>query len=732
MSVADRAVFLGQHGLSVFPCRSNKSPAIAGGNGCLDASTDAQDIRELWNLAPAPLIGVATGQPSGFDVIDIDPRHDGEVWEQANMEWLKNARIHQTHSGGRHYIFAHTAGLRNSAGKIASGVDIRADGGYIIWWPEAGCSVLNDVNPPPLPLRGLMKIRPKEPEPVVRNFWTTETTRRLECGSAYGLEALAQECRNIRASIDGGKHQALNKAAYSIGGLVAANELDEGAAFSELRGALNDIRLCCKDFRSAERTLEKAFQQGMDRPRHVESMEPVDDGKDWAPILQNLERPIDPQPEIPPALPPTEKGSVPSGIWRLDGFLQEFVDYTMRTAVRPQPFAALAAGIALVGALAGRRYQTASQRPAWSNFYVATLIDSGGGKEHARTVIKRLLHDAQLMDYLGGENIASGTGLHTAMSRHPSRLFMIDEAGDFLRGVLGSKASGHKQEIAQKLKTLYTSASDIVLGTEYADQSDKGRKRVDLCNPVCCIYGTSTPQQWWDAVAGASLADGLMGRFLLFVPEENYPDANELATNERVPLTLIDKAQAIAAGIVSKDTKNIANQMLSDVMADPHSVPLGLPALKALKAVQNEQDALLKANEGTYKTSLVARLVENTLKLALVKAVSRDPAKPFIGDKDIEWGQLLATHCFETMLAGAERYASDSDAEARTKLVLETIRRLGKDITTRQITRALRMKITNKEKEEALSTLVEGGWVIRKEIPPQGQKRIVTYTYSVA
>ena len=54
---------------------------------------------------------------------------------------LPPTRRHHTRSAGIHFLFTHAAGLRNSASKIAPGVDIRADGGYIVWWPAAGLHV---------------------------------------------------------------------------------------------------------------------------------------------------------------------------------------------------------------------------------------------------------------------------------------------------------------------------------------------------------------------------------------------------------------------------------------------------------------------------------------------------------------------------------------------------------------------------------------------------------------
>jgi hypothetical protein len=43
-----------------------------------------------------------------------------------------------------HLLYRHQAGLACSTSKIARGVDVRGDGGYIIWWPAAGCPVLAD------------------------------------------------------------------------------------------------------------------------------------------------------------------------------------------------------------------------------------------------------------------------------------------------------------------------------------------------------------------------------------------------------------------------------------------------------------------------------------------------------------------------------------------------------------------------------------------------------------
>jgi hypothetical protein len=57
------------------------------------------------------------------------------VWWFSHRDRLPLTRVHRTRSGGLHLIFRHVPDVRCSAGRIAPGIDVRGDGGYIIWWP---------------------------------------------------------------------------------------------------------------------------------------------------------------------------------------------------------------------------------------------------------------------------------------------------------------------------------------------------------------------------------------------------------------------------------------------------------------------------------------------------------------------------------------------------------------------------------------------------------------------
>jgi hypothetical protein len=163
-----QALPLLERGLPCFPCRADKRPATPRGHK--DAARDPDKLRELWSAYPGPLIGVPTGQISGLDVLDIDARNGGGSWFQANKSELPSTQVHRTRAGGLHFMFQSAAGLRCSAGKIAAGVDVRADGGYVIWWPAAGLPILSESPAVPWPTWLLRRLspRPRTTEPRIR------------------------------------------------------------------------------------------------------------------------------------------------------------------------------------------------------------------------------------------------------------------------------------------------------------------------------------------------------------------------------------------------------------------------------------------------------------------------------------------------------------------------------------------------------------------------------------
>lgn len=142
------AIKLAEKGIPVFPCRQNKRPYTR--NGFENATTDVGQINQWWSDWPLAFIGVPTGKCSNLFVIDIDPQ--GQDWYASNHDRLAITRTHKTNRG-QHLLYLNSdESSRNSVSKIALGVDVRAEGGYIIWWPAHGFEaqgVLTSLHPPP-------------------------------------------------------------------------------------------------------------------------------------------------------------------------------------------------------------------------------------------------------------------------------------------------------------------------------------------------------------------------------------------------------------------------------------------------------------------------------------------------------------------------------------------------------------------------------------------------------
>ncbi len=139
LPLKDAALHYAQNGWLVFPL-AGKIP-YDGMHGHRDATTDTKQIQTWWHEHPKANIGLATGSRSVL-VLDMDvPKgYIGLKELQEQYRKLPPTRTVHTASGGLHYYFEYpqdgntypnTVGL---AEKI--GVDIRAEGGYVVLPPS--------------------------------------------------------------------------------------------------------------------------------------------------------------------------------------------------------------------------------------------------------------------------------------------------------------------------------------------------------------------------------------------------------------------------------------------------------------------------------------------------------------------------------------------------------------------------------------------------------------------
>jgi len=412
----------------------------------------------------------------------------------------------------------------------------------------------------------------------------------------------------------------------------------------------------------------------------------------------------------PTAPPPPQRAPVDPRMFQLDGALELFVDYILASAVRPQPILAIGASLCALGALMGRKYRT--QTNLRTNLYVVGMASSGGGKDHARGCIKEAFIAAGLQRYLGGNRIASGSGLLMALYRQPSSLFQLDEFGQFLGNVVSKRhAPKYLAEIWDLLTELSTSAGATFFGAEYADQ--KQRPRQDIAQPCCCVHATTVPEPFWAALQESSMVDGSLARFLVFQTDDDVPDRNRRPKPiGDVPDKLVQALQAIAVGAPGHGRGNIAALVEGPmIVPDPYCVVMAPEAAQLFDSLDEELTAQQREAVGTNRSAVLARVWENTAKVALIKAVSANPRAPAVGLEDAKWARIVVERCVTTMITEAERHIAENRTQAYHQKVLRLIQGAGaRGMTKSEITRRTQF-LDMRQRQEILVALIESGQV---------------------
>jgi Bifunctional DNA primase/polymerase, N-terminal len=289
-AVARAALAAAGRGWHVFPCMpGGKRPALRGNWQDL-ATTSAEQVRDWWARAPYN-IGIACG-PSGLVVIDLDlpdePAEDDDVEggalfplsgadrlaqlaRQHGERYPAGTYVVDTPSGGCHLYFSAPADsqARNSAGALGPHIDVRAGGGYVV---GAGSrsggrayAARSEGRPPaPLPawLGRLVAQSPAADGPDVP-AQRLPVADRAE-GRAYAMAALRAETERVASARPGTRNDTLNRAAFSLGQLVAAGLLPP---LPVITGLISAARHAGLPEEEAVRTVRSGMAGGARKPR---------------------------------------------------------------------------------------------------------------------------------------------------------------------------------------------------------------------------------------------------------------------------------------------------------------------------------------------------------------------------------------------------------------------------------------------------------------------------------
>jgi len=635
-------------GYPVFPCvPGGKAPATA--HGFLDATTDAEQIEAWWTARPLANIGMPT---AGLLVVDVDGADN--PWPGDDLEGLGDCPLSMTPRGGRHYIFRQPVGRswNNTASRLASKVDTRANGGYIVLPP----SVVGGT--PYQWIRGLETELAELPEPSAwltaqvdggADLFAQEPTGAPEDGSivAHGAPLAPQ---GAPAATSGNVIPAghRNATLARLGGAMRRVGMSQGEIMAALDQANRDR--CSPPLRDPE-VKRIATSIARYEPDQV-AVAVVEDH--WRQDNPAATEPEDSVADLP------DPGPLPAELLRIPGFVSEVMDYCLETAPYPNSSMAFAGALALQATLAGRKVRDPGDNR--TNVYILGLAHSSAGKDRPRKINAEILHTLGMSGQIGGR-FASGEGLQDALFIEPAMLFQTDEIDGMLQSI--NKARDARYEsIMETLLTMYSSANSIFPMRRKAGKDAPGA----IDQPCLVVFGTAIPNHYYEALSERMLTNGFFARMIVL-------ECGSRSTGREPRLLPLPERVLEAARWWADFRAGTGN--LENWHPVPRVVPHTDEATGVLVETRLEAEAeyaKAEAADDSVGTTVWGRVSEHARKLALIYAVSEDHERPEIGKTAASWASRLILHQTKRMLFMAQSHVADNPFHAECLRFLQKLR----------------------------------------------------------
>ncbi len=733
------ALHLAASGLAVFPCQS-------GGDKAKQpmpflkwrdvSSTDDRAIQAWWRKWPDAAIGLDLAK-SGLVVIDADRHGEADGVEAFGALMASHgydpdaAPIVATPNQGNHHFFRQPAGkqLGNGRGTLPAGIDVRGHGGYVI----APGTVMQDGRL--YEVFGDISQSPELPAWLVAIIDTPRTpVPASPVAPSYSLETGSGEIEELLSyiSADCGYHEW-------VAVLMAIHAATDGAGFAladawSARGSkYPGSQALEKKWRSFKRSgvtgrtlAQIARERGADLSaiaiRH-NIPEYVDDGYDTSVLLWNARggarqlvenvdgtladaltgeivepSPVDPAPTVYTAFPPGLVGTIAQ--WIVD------------TARRPQPELALGAALTIVGTAAGRHIE--GPEHGGTALYVLALAPTGKGKDAPLRACMRILTACGMGQHIGPDQWMSMSALVQMVTKKPLALCPQDEFGGFMQRVFNKKGSTHERAIPQILRSLW----GVNFGQWKTPQWANGSEHM-IDGPCVSIYGASTHEQFYSAMAGAAVSDGTLNRFLV-IEGRNRPEYRDpIADANNVPSSIIEAMKELynRSGLLAASQRNQVDYSLA-TQGTLTCIPWCPDGSKDIYTrFLAEIDRSTETNP--LKADFVVRAPEMAVRIATIVAAGR--GNDNVRKDDIEFGIALARNSMTHMISGADEWMTENDHEANVKRVLRLVKASGR-ITHSDLLRQVRA-IRTRDLKDIIASLIAEGSILVDEVETKGRKR---------
>lgn len=403
-----------------------------------------------------------------------------------------------------------------------------------------------------------------------------------------------------------------------------------------------------------------------------------------------------------------------------DGVLGAIAQWAYDTSRRPVPEFSILAAVGFLSVLFGRR--AVGPTGAGLNMYLVGIAGPGFGKEHPLKAVQTLAVDMQMPFLIGPGEVTSGSAIEKVVRRRPVFLMPWDELGVVLQSVNGRGSSSWAQTIRKVLLEIFSKSTSMWSGKEHADP-EKDSSAEPVFSPTVSLMGMSTPTTFYKGITEESLTDGFVARLVVTEPTVR-PERHSAPPILVTPVSLLTAIKKCrddfpkAGGELSQAAWRMATQRPA-----LYTVPWETAeAEKRWTDIEDWQIAEIEDNGASE--GIVGRTAEQTIKLATIRAISRNPSSPSVSVKDVDWGHAIVQASLTSINRGVEEYMAGSQFEELCKAILSALRASkDKSLPQSQLVRKRGVsKADDRMVEQAIKRLVLSGEIEQPKIDGKGVK----------
>jgi len=299
--------------------------------------------------------------------------------------------------------------------------------------------------------------------------------------------------------------------------------------------------------------------------------------------------------------------------------------------------------------------------------FMTTVMGVASGKGHAPKSIVHLANSAGRPGAVTNGDPTSFAAIERMLRKNASTVVVMDEFGLVLQDVNGKRANAASASIRKLLLAIYDQADAVFHGRQYASADSKPDDS-PIMGPALTVLGMTTPTTLYAGLSEDSLSDGMLSRFVFI--EGQGPDVirpPRLNREVKIPRQLQADLKRAVTGFPKGDNPLGINKVVVDFEDGEQGEAYALWT----------EVFLWQSDRGWSEREhhVNGRAAENTVRLATIRAVSRDPAKPAITADDVAWGWAIVHRSIQIVSEGVERHMSGSTTEALRKAIVRALER---------------------------------------------------------